>query len=126
MVLPENDESRPAWKRLLTGHLPLEAETSAFILVNVIDYLMTYYLLLYGGDGGRRFSEGNPVARYFIDSWGPVKGMLGFKIALVTFVCVLAQVIALRSIEKGAFVLKFGTIAVAGVVVYSLVLYMRG
>ncbi len=122
---PDNENRRPHWKRLLLGSLPLEEETTIFILVNVLDYFMTYYLLLYGGHAGRQFSERNPVARYFIDNWGPVKGMLGFKLALVTFVCVIAQVIALRSIKKGAFVLKFGTLAVAVVVGYSLALYLR-
>ena len=117
--------SDPGWKRLLTGQLPLEAETAAFILVNLLDFLMTYYLLMYGEGGGRRFTEGNPVARFFIHSWG-IKGMLGFKLGVVAFVCVLTQVIALKSLKKAAFVLKLGTIAVACVVGYSIALYFRG
>ncbi|MEZ6065071.1 MAG: DUF5658 family protein [Planctomycetaceae bacterium] len=106
------------WKSLL-GHLPLESETSAFILVNVLDYIMTYLLLMQG------FYEANPIARYFIESWGPVKGMLGFKLTIVTIVCVIAQVVALKRLDYGRFILLVGTVATGGVVVYSFMLWIR-
>ncbi len=111
--------------RLLLGRLPLETETTIFILVNLLDFFVTYWLLMAGGMGNMRFVESNPVARYFIESWGPVKGMLGFKLALVTFVCLVAQVIALQREDLGRKVLIFGTLATGGVVVYGLALYLR-
>lgn len=113
------------WKRLVLGQLPLEAETSYFILVNLLDFFVTYWLLMSGGPGNMRFVESNPVARYFIYSWGPIKGMLGFKLSLVTFVCVVAQLIALKREDLGQKVLIFGTLATAGVVAYSVLLYLR-
>jgi hypothetical protein len=113
-----------SWRRLLLGHLPLESETGAFILINVLDYLVTYFLLMQPGRGVR-FVESNPVAQYFIDSWGPGKGMLGFKMAVVAFVCVLSQVIALKREDYGRWVLMLGCLATGFVVVYSLTLYLR-
>jgi hypothetical protein len=107
------------------GKLPLETETSVFILVNLVDFFVTYWLLMAGRVGNLRFVESNPVARYFIESWGPVRGMLGFKLGLVTFVCLVAQLIALRRLDLGRFVLQFGTLATGAVVAYSIALYLR-
>lgn len=118
-----NNQTEPqqtTLKGLLLGKLPLEGETSAFILVNVLDFLMTYLLLISG-----MFRESNPVADYFLRHWGPVKGMLYFKLSLVTFVCVLAQVIALKDLAKARLVLHIGIVVVSAVVVYSLTLYLR-
>ncbi len=41
------------------------------------------------------FYESNPVARYFLNHWG-VKGLIYFKMAVVAFVCVIAQIVATR------------------------------
>lgn len=112
-------------RRLLIGHLPLETETSIFILVNLLDFFVTYWLLMHGGIGNLRFVESNPVARYFIESWGPVKGMLGFKLGIVTLVCLISQLIALKREDLGRAVLLFGSVATGAVVVYSLTLYLR-
>lgn len=107
-------------KELFLGQLPLEAETSMFILVNVLDFFMTYWLIVSGN-----FREANPVAKYFLDHWGPVKGMLYFKLSLVTIVCIITQIIALKDVGKAAWVLKFGALVVSCVVIYSLMLYLR-
>jgi hypothetical protein len=112
-------------KRLFAGRLPLETETAVFILVNLLDFLMTYWLLMAGQVGRNRFVEGNPVARYFIESWGPVKGMLGFKLAIVVLVCVISQLIAIKRPDLGRAVLIFGSVATGAVVVYGLSLYLR-
>ncbi|MBT5018641.1 MAG: hypothetical protein HON04_07835 [Planctomicrobium sp.] len=109
------DEQDSGAKRLLLGQLPLEAETSMFILVNVIDFFMTYWLLMTGS-----FRESNPIADYFLRHWGPVKGMLYFKLALVTFVCLITQLIALKDVEKARWVLRLGIVVVTLVVLYSL------
>ena len=106
-------------KRLFTGHLPLEQETSVFILVSMLDVFMTY-ILLRSGD----FRESNPLADYFIRHWGS-KGMIYFKLSMTAFVCVLTQIIALRKPTRAEFVLKIGTLIVGCVVIYSLVLFVR-
>ncbi len=120
---PEEDEARAApgaLKKLLLGQLPLEAETSMFILVNMLDFFMTYWLL-----HADLVQESNPVAKYFLDRWGPIKGMLYFKLGLVVVVCLITQIVALKDLAKAKWVLNFGTIVVSGVVIYSLVLYLR-
>lgn len=109
----------------MLGQLPLETETTYFILVNLLDFFVTYWLLMAGGLGNMRFVESNPVARYFIESWGPVKGMLGFKLAIVTFVCLVSQLIAIKREDLGQKVLQFGTLATGFVVIYSVALYLR-
>ena len=116
---PKDVDSSPL-KKLLLGQLPLEGQTTMFILVNVLDFFMTYLLLVSG-----MFRESNPVADYFLARWGPIKGMLYFKLGLVVFVCIITQLIALKDERKAAWVLNFGTILVSCVVVYSLSLYLR-
>lgn len=107
-------------RQLLLGQLPLETETTQFILVNVLDFFMTYWLLQTG-----RFRESNPVADYFLASWGPVKGMLLFKLALVTFVCLIAQIVAIWNLDRARWLLRLGTAIVAIVVIYSFTLLLR-
>jgi hypothetical protein len=115
--LPDDDV--PLWKRVLTGQLPLEQETGLFVVVSVLDIVMTYNLMANHG-----FGESNPLARYFIHHWG-AKGMIYFKMAMTAFVCLLSQVIARVNVDRGRFVLRIGTLIVAGVVIYSLVLVLR-
>lgn len=106
-------------KGFIFGQLPLEAETTMFVLVNMIDFFMTYWLIASG-----MFGEANPIAGYFLDRWGPVKGMLYFKLGMVVIVCVITQVIALKDVKKARWVLNFGTVAVVFVVLYSLRLFL--
>ncbi|MEC8555316.1 MAG: DUF5658 family protein [Planctomycetota bacterium] len=92
--------------------LPLQNETSFFILANVLDFYMTYLLLQNGG------IEANPVANYFYDLGG-FQGMLYFKLASVSFICILAQVIARKNMRYAQFVLIAGVAIVGLVVLYS-------
>lgn len=107
------------WSHLLTGHLPLETETVWFLIVSVLDFLMTYEMLSSG-----RFRESNRVAEYFLNHWGPFKGMLYFKMILVAVVCVIAQIVALKKEHVGRWILNLGTIVTGAVVVYSLRMYL--
>ena len=104
-------------------------ETLTFVLANLLDYFMTYIILYYNAMPGsplrQRLGEGNPIAAYFINHWGPIKGMLGFKLSLVMFVIVLTQSIAYRNEVTGSRVLNLGTILTATVVLYSLMLLLR-
>lgn len=113
-----NSDSRS--RSLFGGNLPLERETCWFILVSVLDILMTYFLLRKGG----RFREANPFAGYFINRWG-VKGMVFFKLGMVAIIAILAQLIALKNRSAARWVLIFGILVVSGVVIYSLYLLVR-
>ncbi len=96
------------------------AETRAFILVNVLDIVMTWFLLRQQ-DG---FYESNPLARYILDSWGP-KGMVYFKLGVVALVCIIVQIVNQRRPDRARLILMLGTLIVGCVVIYSLVLLIR-
>ena len=117
---PPAEDGRTGWRsRLPFRQLPMESETTAFLLTAFLDILCTYLLLASG-----RFRESNAVADWFIAGWG-VKGMVWFKMALATFICTLAQVIATRNERLGRFVLILGTVVTGGVVIYSVALAVR-
>lgn len=111
----EKEQGRSFWNH----QLPLERETCIFILVNALDVFMTYLLLVTGN-----FRESNQLANYFIAGWG-IKGMVYFKFALVAVVTVIAQVVARKKMSTGRNLLNFGSLIVAGVVIYSFALFMR-
>lgn len=113
------------WRQLLWGKLPLEHETVLFLVVNVLDFLLTYRLLVYGSASGHRVVEANPLARYFLYTWGPVKGMLLFKLGMVLFVCLIAQIVAMRRLETARWLLRIATAIVCCVLVYSVLIYFR-
>lgn len=100
-------------KHLLTGKLPLQDQTTYFILVNALDIFLTYLILRNGG------YEANPVAAWFINNWGIV-GMITFKLSIVAAVCVISQIVALRSLKKAAMLLNLGTAIITCVVLYSI------
>ena len=104
--------------RVFFGPLPLQNETSVFILVSVLDIFTTYALLRFGGH------EANPIANFFLRRWN-VQGMVFFKMALVAFVAVLSQIIARRNLARASQVLNLGTIVVTAVVLYSVYLLAR-
>ncbi len=102
----------------ITAQLPLQNETSYFILVNVLDIVLTNMLLR------RDAIEANPFAAYFLHRWG-FNGMIAFKMVLVAFICVLAQVVARRKLSYARFILVAGIVIVGLVVVYSAILYSQ-
>jgi hypothetical protein len=101
------------------GQLPLENETVWFILVSALDVFMTYVLIRQP-----HFTEGNPIAAFFLNHWG-VKGMVYFKFFMVAFITLITQIIARTRVDIAARILQFATVVVAGVVIYSLTLYLR-
>lgn len=113
------------WKDLLLGRLPLETETNVFILVNLLDFFMTYWMLMSVQPEQGQFYEANPLARYFLHRWGVVKGLLGYKLATVILVCLIAQIVALTRLETARRLLIFVTLILVGVVIYSGVLFIR-
>ena len=94
-------------------------ETTLFVVVSVIDILMTHRLIRTG-----RFRESNPVAKFFYDHWD-MSGMIIFKMTMVAVVVVLTQAIALRSPGRANFVLRLAICVVSVVVIYSLLLLLR-
>lgn len=105
--------------------LPLEFETGLFALASALDVFMTRYMIRNSPPGSHMsFVEGNPIARYFLDSWGP-DALSWFKFALVAFVAVICQVIARRKIDVARRLLYFSTAIVMGVVIYSVVLMLQ-
>lgn len=101
------------------GQTAAPNELIAFVFVNALDVFATYWLLAHGG-----YRESNPIALFFINHWG-IRGMVYFKFGVVAFVCVLAHIVGMANPRLASRFLIFGTLLVAGVVVYSLVLYLR-
>ena len=121
----KSERAAKDWKQLLWGRLPLEHETVLFLIVNVLDFLLTYRLMVFGSASGHQVVESNPLARYFLYTWGPLKGMLMFKLAMVILVCLIAQIVAMRRLETARWLLRIGTAIVSCVLLYSVVLYFR-
>jgi hypothetical protein len=110
-------------KSLASGPGRLRDESTLFVLLSALDFVMTWYLLQYEHPG-IEFSEANPIARYFIYGWG-IKGMFAFKCLIVSFVVALCQVIALSDVKAASRVLWLSCAIVAGVVCYSMLLLCR-
>jgi hypothetical protein len=118
-------DDRTSLKSFFGGRMP--REMMVFVLASVLDVFMTYILLSAGTDPKTRmyFVESNPIARFFLDGWG-VKGLIYFKFGMVAFVSIIVQIIATKRLETARWVLRFATTVVACVVIYSLMLYLRG
>lgn len=113
------------WRTVFRHPLLLERESALFLIVSVLDVMMTYLLLgeLSDEDGRTIFYESNPVARWFFEGWG-VGGIVYFKFAMVAVVEVIAHVVAIRKVNVARRLLDFGTLLVATVVLYSMVLLL--
>jgi hypothetical protein len=109
--------------RLFFDHRPMEHETSLFLLVSVLDFLMTWYMLRHQAEGFR-FGESNAVARYFLHHWG-LNGMLYFKLGMCLFIVLLTQIIHLRKPMTALGILWLGIVATSVTVIYSVSLYLR-
>lgn len=113
-----NGEPKPkAHSRLhfLFRHpLALETETSWFLLLGVLDLVMTTVLLNTGAA-----HEANPVARRFLFSGG-LHGLIAYKFGLLTVAAVAAQIIVLRRPRAAKAVLHTGIGVQSLVVAYSV------
>lgn len=110
-------------KRRRTGRLQYESEISWFVLVSVLDIVLTFLILRYSAEGRTRapLIEGNPIARWILQQSGFV-GMAVFKLMITGVVCVIAEFVGTHRPGLGAGLLRCGTVIVAGVVVYSVML----
>lgn len=109
------------WDAARLGKIPLESETIWFVVVSALDYFMTYTMLQHP-DENFRFIESNPIASFFLNHWG-IKGLLYFKLTIVTVVVVICQIVARQNIKLARGVLYLGTTIVSAVVIYSLYLH---
>src|SRR5262245_28040793 len=96
-------DGRPSLARGLAQYLrfrlPLEVETGLFVVASALDVFLTRHLVTSSSSTSHfSFVEGNPIARYFLDSWGP-DGLTWFKFGLVAIVSIICQVIARRKID---------------------------
>ena len=98
--------------------LPLQSETSYFILANVLDIVFTNILLR------MHAIEANPIANYVLIHWG-FNGMIAFKLFLVACVCLVTQLIAVHHLRRARQTLYLGTAIVGAVVIYSGLLLVR-
>jgi hypothetical protein len=116
---------RGIWYMLFRLSLPLQRESALFLLVSVLDVMMTFLMLsdVPEPDGRAMFYESNPVARWFFERWA-LSGIVIFKFTMVAVVEVIAQIIALRQLQLGRRLLEFGTLVVALVVLYSMYLLL--
>ena len=84
---------------------------------------MTFLILRYSAEGRTRNAmiEGNPVARWILHSYG-ISGMAFFKLAVTSVVCVIAEIVGRHRPVLGRNLLRFGSLVVGAVVVYSFLL----
>ena len=108
------------WKNLFTGQLPLQNQTTIFILVNCLDIFMTHRLL----SRVEGAVETNPIAKFIIDKF-EFNGAIGYKLLIVTVVCVIAQIVAIKKVKTARFLLSIGSCIVGVVVLYSFLLYLQ-
>lgn len=109
---------------LLPMEWRLQAATASYVAASAFDFLMTWFLLSHQTAGGAVFVESNPIACYFLVGWG-VRGLLGFKVAMVGFVAAVCHLIALRREEIARRVLQAGAGIVLLVVAYSAMLLVQ-
>lgn len=108
------------WKNLFLGQLPLQTETTTFILINCLDIFMTYALLQTTSGA----VEANPIADYFLQRWN-IYGLIGFKLAIVAFVTVIAQIVAIKKPKTARCLLITGSVLVGCVVLYIIALFIK-
>ena len=113
-------------RKVVGGELPLETETCRFVLTSLLDLFMTFLLLYFSNRGMMRnvVVESNPVAQYFISGWGTL-GLVWFKIAMVTIIVLIAQIIATKRMVLAQYVLNGSTLFVGSVVAYSAFLLFQ-
>ena len=104
---------------LVEGDAGVGKTELAKVLASALDVFMTYLLLLRDD-----FTESNPIALFFLTHWG-IKGMVAFKFFMVAVVAAIAQYIAMTKLTVARRILNFGTLVVAGVVIYSFALYVQ-
>ncbi len=97
----------------------LEFEKTIFVVLNLMDIVMTYRLLSTGS-----FYESNPIANFVLDGWG-FFGMIAFKLILVGLVLLIANVVAIWRVGTARKLLYLGSFMIGTVVTYSYYLMLN-
>ncbi len=101
--------------------LRFETEISWFVLVSVLDIVMTWLALRFSAEGRTQgtFVESNPIAQWVLSHWG-IQGMAMFKLGMTTIVVVIAEVVGRVRPQVAQALLWGGTIVVGAVVAYTV------
>ena len=101
--------------------LKFETEISWFILVSVLDIVMTWLALRFSSEGRTRgtFIESNPVAQWVLSRWG-MQGMATFKLLMTMIVVIIAEVVGRSRPRLAQGLLWGGTLVVGSVVAYTV------
>jgi hypothetical protein len=101
--------------------LRFETEVSWFVLVSVLDIVMTWLALRFSAQGQTNgtFIESNPVAQWVLIRWG-IQGMAIFKLTLTAVVVVIAEFVGRTRPELARTLLWGGILVVGGVVLYTV------
>ena len=113
---PDSPEPNPCdWRRHI-GQLDWLRwpEVWMYASFGLADVALTYILI-----GYYQHSEGNPIARYFIEGWG-LKGMFWFKFGTVSLVLGIVHIVRQKQPRVALSLVRFGLFAVGLVVAYSL------
>lgn len=116
--------TRHDFKHLVTGHLQHETETAWYLLLSIGDFVLSYLLFTGGTLAGHSAVEANPVAAWFLNHYGLVKGLFGYKLVVIVFVCLIVQLISLKQPRMGRLLLWLGIALTLYVDIYSLKLLL--
>ncbi len=118
------DRGRQAWRAVVREvggrYLLLDEPIATFLLLSLLDLLVTYALLRQGVD----FYEANPVARWWFARWN-IAGMTIFKFLLVGLIATLCELVERQRPGRGRGVLRIACLTTAAVVAYGVWLLLR-
>ena len=100
--------------------LLFETEVSWFVLVSILDIVLTWLALRFSdaGQTSRPIVESNPVAQWVLVRWG-IQGLAVFKLAMTAVVVVIAEFIGKTRPQTARLLLTGGILVVGGVVIYT-------
>jgi hypothetical protein len=107
-------------RELAGENLLLGREGGWLVLLSVADLLVTYALLRQGA----HFYESNPIAQWWFARWN-MAGMTAYKFLVVGSVIAICEIVERRRPNLGRAVLWAGSLAAAGVVLYSVYLFAQ-
>ena len=101
--------------------LQFESEVSWFVLVSLLDIVMTWLALRFSAEGRTTSTivEGNPVAHWVLARSG-IQGMVVFKLAMTAVVVIIAEIVGRTRPQTARLLLAGGILVVGGVVVYTM------
>jgi hypothetical protein len=101
--------------------LQFESEVSWFVLVSILDIVMTGLALRFSAEGRTTspIIESNPVAHWVLARWG-IQGLAIFKLAMTAVVVTIAEIVGRTRPQVARGLLGGGILVVSGVVIYTI------